>query len=97
MSEEELIGKFGEQYKDSKNKLKTLQSEAQHWSQALTTLAQFLNQMSGQPSSQIDVQSHIKSVPTHEELTVLLTSMAEQARLMKTAQEELKRLGMELK
>ncbi|HXU38288.1 MAG TPA: hypothetical protein VN937_18165 [Blastocatellia bacterium] len=94
MSDAELIGKFGEQYKIAKGKLRSLQSEAQHYAEGLGSLRDFLSQMSGQPFSQIDTANKLKNYPSKEDLTQLLDALATNAREMELAEKELKRLGV---
>jgi len=94
MSDAELIGRFGEQYKIAKEKLRSLQSEAQHYSDGLRGLADFLAQMSAQPFGQIDTANKLRNYPSKEDLAQLLDALAANAREMGLAEKELKRLGV---
>jgi hypothetical protein len=98
MSDEELIGKFGRQYREAKQKLAQLEAEANHYAEELTKVAGILRKppQFDSPMPPNTVQSIKADYPTKERLDQLITEIVKERQEAERTRKEMKRLGLDL-
>jgi hypothetical protein len=97
MSGGELIGKYGEQYKEASEKARTLRVEAGHWGPILIAAGQSLMGVAGNPNSIPDPNLLLSSLPNKDELMKLVADIAEATQSAVSAREQLRQLGIDVK
>ena len=97
MSEEELIGRLGGQYKEAKERLARLESEALQFSKALAAITEILGGQRYPNAATSTLDTHLAIYPSIDDLKTLLAEISKAETSKQAAKAELIKLGFEMK